>query len=118
LQRLTFRLRSDGPRALRAEPCVFLKPLVRHGVLPWTPGTPCDPSWLCQLDTYSHLGLALLSRSCRVGYQQSSSSLLLPRAHLPQHARVIPIDPLTGEFLTTKLHDHHDIKGDLLMGRW
>jgi hypothetical protein len=30
LRGLTIRLRSDGPRALRAGPSVFLKPLVRN----------------------------------------------------------------------------------------
>jgi hypothetical protein len=36
---------------------------------------------------------------------------------LSQHVCVIPIDSLTGEFVATKLRDHHDINRDLPMGR-
>ena len=31
---------------------------------------------------------------------------------------MIPIDPLTGEFVAAKLHDHHDVKGDFPRRRW
>lgn len=35
--------------------------------------------------------------------------LLWQQSYLPQHGRVVPINPLTGEFIPTKLHDHYEI---------
>ena len=43
--------------------------------------------------------------------------LVLQKPYLPEHARVIPIDPLAADFVTTKLHDHDDIHDNRLVRR-
>jgi hypothetical protein len=45
------------------------------------------------------------------------SILRLQQAHLPQYRGMIPIDALTGEFVTAKLHDDDNIHGDFFV-RW
>ena len=44
-----------------------------------------------------------------------SSILHLQQTHLPQHCGMIPIDPLTGEFVTTKLHHDDKIHSDFFV---
>ena len=46
-----------------------------------------------------------------------SSILRLQQTYLPQHCGMIPIDPLTSEFVTTKLHHNDKIHGDFFV-RW